>query len=982
SGTVGPVTDNQDGTYSAKLTAPASVDSAVVSASVAGAELPKSATVTFVPGAASAAKSTLEVADTTLTADGSSQTTVTVKLRDAQGNALRSGGAAVAVSATSGTVGPVTDNQDGTYSAKLTAPASVGSAVVSASVAGAELPTSATVAFVPGAASAAKSTLEVTDTTLTADGSSQTTVTMKLRDAQGNALTNGGVAVAISATSGTVGPVTDNQDGTYSAKLTAPTSVGSGVVSASVEGTMLDATASVQFTSGEFSTLHSTVTASDLVVRADGQSSAEIIVRLQDDYEHPIAGKRLMLEANSGQSVIQNVYGTTDAEGLTAFSVSNTAAEKVTYMVKEEASGLALLQTVSISFTYDQPPRIILEADPPSATYGSVKVTVSASVYGEFNQISAVKWAAGSRDIAYFAAAGTEITDHFAVQENGVYSVYVADVAGNANVSNIEISNIVPLSSNADLIAWELTGLGGQVGFDFKPGVANYTVKADHAVYALKMRITAAEELSALQVNGSQISPNLTTGEYPLAIGENRFEVTVTAQDYTIRTYILTVIRSAAPAEPAVDSGTNHSSSPAVTPSQPPQNRSIMIWINDKGVSGMASFEMSADKIKAIAVRIDTGSLKNVLDSLSLKPEEALTIAIEEEADKLTLRLPGSAISFMDKQVGAITLKTRNGQYRLPLAEIVHQLPDFTDETEVQITIERGDSEALAGLQEAADQGGFQLVAAPIYFEVHVVRQGVRQEISSFNHYVERVIYLPKDVLAASTVMVWDQKLGARPVSTAFVEVDWRRAAVIHSLTNSAYILVAKTPAFIDLEGHWAAKEISNMNSRMIVQGIDGTRFAPEAAITRAELAALLARALGLPEAEGHLGFRDVAESGWYSGAVESVQAYGIMDGFADGTFKPHQAVTRQEAIVTIIRALQMTNAASVTDSAGKTVDLSVYVDSGEIGSWADEAIRIAIAGGLVQGYEDELRPGKALTRAETAVLLYRMLIHARLING
>ncbi|MEK3796448.1 S-layer homology domain-containing protein [Paenibacillus sp. FSL R7-0204] len=822
-----------------------------------------------------------------------------------------------------------------------------------------------------------------THSSLVADGSSQTMVTVRLWDAQGNVLTSGGAAVTISATAGTVGVVTDNRDGTYSAKLTAPTSAGSGVVSASVDGTMLDATASVQFTSGEFSTLHSTVTASDLVVRADGQSSAEIIVRLQDDYEHPIAGKRLMLEANSGQSVIQNVYGTTDAEGLTAFSVSNTAAEKVTYMVKEEASGLALLQTVSISFTYDQPPRIILEADPPSATYGSVKVTVSASVYGEFNQISAVKWAAGSRDIAYFAAAGTEITDHFAVQENGVYSVYVADVAGNANVSNIEISNIVPLSSNADLIAWELTGLGGQVRFDFKAGAASYTVNADHAVYALKMRLAAADELSALQINGSQISPNLITGEYPLAIGENRFEVTVTAQDHTTRTYILTVIRSAAPAEPAADSGTNPSSSPAITLSQPPQNRSILIRINDKGVSGMASFDINADQIKAITVRIDTGSLKNVLESLFLKLEEALTIAIEEEADKLTLRLPGSAISsLMDKQVAAIAMKTRNGQYRLPLAEIGNRLPDFTDETEVQITIERGDSKALAGLQEAADQGGFRLVAAPIYFEVHIVRQGVRQEISSFNHYVERVIYLPKDAHAASAVMVWDQKLGARPVATVFAEVDGQRAAVIQSLTNSAYILVAKTPAFTDLAGHWAAKEISDMNSRMIVQGIDGTRFAPGAAITRAELAALLARALGLPEATGQSSFRDVAESSWYREAVESVQAYGIMDGFADGTFKPQQAVTRQEAIVTIIRALQMADAASVTDSAGKAVDLSVYADSGEIGSWADEAIRIAIAEGLVQGYGEELRPGKPLTRAETAVLLYRMLIQARLING
>ncbi|MNT86184.1 Endo-1,4-beta-xylanase A precursor [compost metagenome] len=58
------------------------------------------------------------------------------------------------------------------------------------------------------------------------------------------------------------------------------------------------------------------------------------------------------------------------------------------------------------------------------------------------------------------------------------------------------------------------------------------------------------------------------------------------------------------------------------------------------------------------------------------------------------------------------------------------------------------------------------------------------------------------------------------------------------------------------------------MNSRMIVQGVDGHRFDPDAVITRAELAALLARALGLPEVKAQTGFRDVSEPSWYSGAV------------------------------------------------------------------------------------------------------------------
>ncbi|WP_340458983.1 Ig-like domain-containing protein, partial [Paenibacillus graminis] len=227
-----PVTDNHNGTYTATLTAPATVGTATVSATVGGAALTGTATVQFVAGSPSMATSTIEVGDASLTADGTSQTTVTVKLKDAQGNALTAGGSAVGITSTSGTVSPVTDNHNGTYTATLTAPAAVGTATVSATVGGAALTSTGTVQFVAGSPSMANSTVEVGDASLTADGTSQTTVTVKLKDAQGNALTAGGSAVGITSTSGTVSPVTDNHNGTYTAMLTAPAAVGTATVSA------------------------------------------------------------------------------------------------------------------------------------------------------------------------------------------------------------------------------------------------------------------------------------------------------------------------------------------------------------------------------------------------------------------------------------------------------------------------------------------------------------------------------------------------------------------------------------------------------------------------------------------------------------------------------------------------------------------------------------------------------------------------------
>ncbi|MBW7475600.1 S-layer homology domain-containing protein [Paenibacillus oenotherae] len=972
-GAVGAVTDHNNGTYTATLTAPVTVGTGTISASVGGSTLAATASVQFVPGASSAATSTLTVDEAVLTADGTSQMTVSVKLKDAQGNDLTTGGATVVIASTLGAVGTVTDHNNGTYTAMLTAPVTVGTGTISASVGGSTLAATTSVQFAPGVPSSATSTLTVGDATLTADGKSQTTVSVKLKDAQGNDLTIGGATVVIGSTLGAVGAVTDHNNGTYTATLTAPVTIGTAAISASIGGSAIGQMSSVQFVPGEVSASRSAVTATDLVVRADGSSKASIFVKLKDDYDHPLIGKRVQLQANGGRSVIDTVYGLTNAEGMAAFAVSNTAAEKVTYFAKEEASGLSLDQTVDIAFTYDQPPVIRLQADPVGPTFGSVTVSVTASVYGEFNSVSAMKWAAGSRPISYFDTQGAAMTDHFTVQENGIYSVYAADAAGNANVSMIEVQNIVPLSSDSSLSGWQLSGAGGMVKFDFDPGTTSYSAAAGHSVYGLKMLLATSNAYSIVRVNGLQVTSNSFTDEYALATGKNTFEVSVTAQDGSVKKYTLEVIRAAASANS--------------DPISPPGDSSASNWlamrINDREVSGISSFQRDASGASSIDVLLNRDTLIKVLESTSAATDWNLSVAIENEADTIILRLSGEAVALLAEKTAAITLKTKHGQYRLPLAEIANQGHDWTNGGEAQITIEQGSGEASPDLQEAADKGGFRLVGDPVHFTVNVVRNGESREIASFSRYVERVIYLPKDAAGtASTAVVWDRKLGVHPVPTEFTEVDGHQAAVIRSLTNSTYVLVSRTPQLTDIQGHWAAAEIEGMNRRMIVNGVDGSRFAPEAVITRAELAALLARALGLPGGGEDAAFRDVSESSWYSGAIAAVKAYGIIDGFKDGTFGPNREVSRQEAIVMIIRALRLANAATAASSEEAQADLDVFADRNQIGVWASDAIRTAIAEGLVKGYGDELRPRESLTRAETTVLIHRMLLKAGLIDS
>jgi hypothetical protein len=80
------------------------------------------------------------------------------------------------------------------------------------------------------------------------------------------------------------------------------------------------------------------------------------------------------------------------------------------------------------------------------------------------------------------------------------------------------------------------------------------------------------------------------------------------------------------------------------------------------------------------------------------------------------------------------------------------------------------------------------------------------------------------------------------------------------------------------------------MASRKIINGVGDDLFAGERSITRAEFAAIIVRALGLP-ADGTANFSDVSESAWYTGAVGTAYEYGIVNGRSANLFDPMRAL-------------------------------------------------------------------------------------------
>src|SRR5690606_37060320 len=121
------------------------------------------------------------------------------------------------------------------------------------------------------------------------------------------------------------------------------------------------------------------------------------------------------------------------------------------------------------------------------------------------------------------------------------------------------------------------------------------------------------------------------------------------------------------------------------------------------------------------------------------------------------------------------------------------------------------------------------------------------------------------------------------------------------------YSVVWHPLAFTDVANHWAKAAVNNMGSRMVVSGDGNGLYNPDEDITRAEFAAIIVRGLGLKPIQETVSFPDVSASAWYSSAVATAYSYNLISGFEDGTFRPGDKITREQAMMVIAKAMGIT---------------------------------------------------------------------------
>jgi hypothetical protein len=176
---------------------------------------------------------------------------------------------------------------------------------------------------------------------------------------------------------------------------------------------------------------------------------------------------------------------------------------------------------------------------------------------------------------------------------------------------------------------------------------------------------------------------------------------------------------------------------------------------------------------------------------------------------------------------------------------------------------------------------------------------------------------------------------------------------------------------FRDVQGHWAQAYIQALAGLGAIAGFPDGTFRPSDPVTRAQFAAIIAKAFAPTAQKPVSDFVDVRRDYWAYQVIQTAYRGGFLSGYPDRTFRSEERIPRVQVLVSLASGL---NLRSDTTSL-----LSVYSDAAQIPDYARTAIAGATQKKLVVNYPTptQLNPNQNATRADVAAFVYQALVNA-----
>ncbi|MFE6796528.1 cadherin-like beta sandwich domain-containing protein [Paenibacillus chitinolyticus] len=624
--------------------------------------------------------------------------------------------------------------------------------------------------------------------------------------------------------------------------------------------------------------------------------------------------------ASSGQTV--NISLITGANPVTIVVTAQDGSTKTyTVTINREAppSSNALLSGLTIS------PGTL------SPVFAGTQTSYTADVAHDITEITVTPAAADSTATIsvnghVLSAGGSEIVP--LLTGANTITVQVTAQDGTKNSYVIIVTRAVPPSGNADLSGLAVSA--GTLTPAFAPGVTTYAASVNHSVSEVTVTPSPADPTATVTVNGTAV-PAGSGRQITLSVGANPVTIVVTAQNGTTKTYIVTFTRE--------NSGGGGGGGGGST--ERPIDGRIEVVSSSGEVLNQSVTKLIGDNVKLVADIYSTDGATLFKQNVSVDASGKFTLySLSAGTYKIVLSLTAPNGEKLAGAAGTLVVSSDTAVFRTPEINPFGTIRDSETGAAlagVKVTLYWADTEKNRSAGKIAGTP----VSLPELAKMMPGQNKNAQTTSSDGRY-GWLVY---------------------PDGAYYLIAEKDGYETYDSRSDRGSGIVAKD--FTSLKLDIALKLLGTYHEhKPYMEGYPDGTFQPGKGISRAELAAILARLFANEtSAAAQNPFADVPATHWASQYLTAVFGGKLMDGYPDGKFNPERILTRAEMATILVKLKQL----PAVQGASAFTDVQ--------GHWAAENIRKAEKAGLLAGFEDgTFRPDQALTRAQAVVIFNKLL--------
>ncbi|NUU56194.1 S-layer homology domain-containing protein [Paenibacillus taichungensis] len=608
---------------------------------------------------------------------------------------------------------------------------------------------------------------------------------------------------------------------------------------------------------------------------------------------------------------------------------------------------------------------ILLNTKPPTA---SVLINNGNVYTNNANVVVAITPDVGVNDIAfirYMINSSTPTTipyiDSFVINvgnTNEEKEITVTLISGGGNISPIYSSTII-----LDTLAPTGTvAINGGAAYATSQGVTlKFTLGAGVTDVVGVQFSDDNVTWSTEEAYSPSMSYNLSAGEGSKTVYVRFIDRAGNVSEATSASIIYRTI-------PEPSHSTGHTSEVAST--ENPVSADVMIKFGEDELEGAFTGQVHVQG-SSIEILLSKAQLTHLSKT---HENQTIEVSLMGTYSKSQLIVSNEALDKLAANSNSLLFKTTGQQFLLSSQELKQMLA--TNHSRYVISIKHESEGMFAQAKEQAQKGAYQLIGVPITIDLLAQNEDNSLHLQELGTIV--LGSTGTGELPSAVLKLLDNGVQS-PVTAAISINDQSYYAKVTSYGSGTYMLIRKQPRFTDVSG-WSLKAIDTLSSKLILSGVNETTFEPKRAITRAEFATIISKALGLVETSGSLNYTDVVTGAWYSDAVAAVAELGFMNGYPDTTYRPTQKITREEAMVIVARVLHHLDSKKVLSDSEMDRVLGEYSDQAQISIWSRNDIASSVQEGIIMGINGKLAVKDQITREQVAAMIVRLLEHAEIL--